>query len=130
MYRITVESGFSAAHSLHQYPGDCERLHGHNWKVEASFETENLDATGIGLDFRLARSLLSNALLPLDHTHLNEIREFQSDNPSCENIARYLYDVIRDAIPGSGTGTPVRLHSITVWESSGARVTYSRKVPL
>lgn len=37
MYEIKVKSNFSSAHSLKNYRGKCERLHGHNWNIEAVF---------------------------------------------------------------------------------------------
>ena len=47
MYRIRVIDGFSAAHQLKGYEGRCEGLHGHNWKVEAEVEGDNLDDVGM-----------------------------------------------------------------------------------
>ncbi|MDZ7722334.1 MAG: 6-carboxytetrahydropterin synthase [candidate division KSB1 bacterium] len=38
MYTLTVKSGFSAAHRLVDYPGDCKRIHGHNYKVSLSIQ--------------------------------------------------------------------------------------------
>jgi 6-pyruvoyltetrahydropterin/6-carboxytetrahydropterin synthase len=35
-YTLTVRSTFAAAHLLREYRGNCERLHGHNWLVEAT----------------------------------------------------------------------------------------------
>lgn len=34
LYSLKVHPQFCSAHTLRDYPGDCRRLHGHNWKVE------------------------------------------------------------------------------------------------
>jgi len=33
MYELHVEDHFAAAHRLRDYEGECENLHGHNWRV-------------------------------------------------------------------------------------------------
>ena len=47
MYEIKVEAQFSAAHHLLNYEGECEKQHGHNWKVEVFVRGENLDNSNI-----------------------------------------------------------------------------------
>ena len=44
MYRLKVTDSFSSAHQLRGYQGECEELHGHNWKVEVEVEGEKLDS--------------------------------------------------------------------------------------
>ena len=36
MFEILAEEKFDAAHCLRGYSGNCERLHGHTYKVQAS----------------------------------------------------------------------------------------------
>ena len=55
MYYSAITATFSAAHALRNYQGKCERLHGHNWKIEVLTATETLDAAGMGLDFTVLR---------------------------------------------------------------------------
>ena len=52
MYEVMVKLTFSAAHRVEDYPGNCERLHGHNWVVEVFARTEQLDGLGMVVDFR------------------------------------------------------------------------------
>jgi len=33
-YTLKILADFAAAHTLRDYPGDCSRMHGHNWKLE------------------------------------------------------------------------------------------------
>ncbi len=94
MYEVKVTRDFAAAHRVEDYPGNCERLHGHNWKVEVIVRTEKLDGLGMVIDFRKLKEITERALEPLDHNYLNETPPFDEVNPTAENIARYLYDVI------------------------------------
>lgn len=122
LYTLTVSSSFSAAHRLREYEGNCERLHGHNWRVEATVESEELDARGMALDFREMKGALSDVISRLDHKLLNDIPPFDAQNPSSENIARYIYDEMEGKMTG-----PARLARVTVWESDDARAEFSRR---
>ncbi len=78
-YALTVRSSFSAAHRLLEYEGNCDRLHGHNWQVEVTVESEVLDARGMALDFRVMKASLNEILARLDHEYLNEVPPFDGD---------------------------------------------------
>ncbi len=118
---MTVRSSFSAAHRLPEYEGNCERLHGHNWQVEMTVESEALDSRGMALDFREMKAALAEILSRLDHKYLNEVPPFDRRNPSSENIARYIFEEVEGKIP-----PPVRTSRVTVWESEDAWAEYSR----
>lgn len=120
MYELTVESSFSAAHRIRSYPGDCEHLHGHNWKVEVTVTSQDLDELGIAIDFRVLKEKTEKILMEFDHTNLNEIPAFENVNPTCENIARYLYDRLSNIINNSR----VRVSKVRVWESPGSCASY------
>ncbi|MEE9585050.1 MAG: 6-carboxytetrahydropterin synthase, partial [Candidatus Brocadiales bacterium] len=47
-----VEADFAAAHSLRGYQGECENLHGHNWKVQVVLSAKKLNGLGMVLDFK------------------------------------------------------------------------------
>lgn len=121
MFRAKVLGGFSAAHSLRGYRGDCERLHGHNYRVEISVESTELDPTGIVMDFRDLKGMLKGVLEGLDHHYLNDLDPFTRVNPSAENIAKYIFDTLCDELQ-----QPVILKEVTVWENDTCCVTYSR----
>ncbi len=123
-YALTVRSSFSAAHRLVEYEGNCERLHGHNWQVEITVESEELDSRGMALDFRVMKSALGEILSRMDHKYLNEVPPFDGLNPSSENIARHIYEEMEGKI-----AAPVRLSRVTVWESEDAWAEYSRSRP-
>ena len=43
MFVLKIVTDFASAHSLRDYPGDCSRLHGHNWQVEVMVSSQVLD---------------------------------------------------------------------------------------
>jgi len=119
MYEVRVESHFSAAHALREYEGDCERLHGHNWKVEVRLASETLNAQGLAVDFREARALLGEVLGGLDHRLLNELEPFREENPSTERLAKHIFEELSARLPRG-----VRLTEVTAWETPGSAASY------
>jgi 6-pyruvoyltetrahydropterin/6-carboxytetrahydropterin synthase len=120
MFRLTIHTAFAAAHNLTHYQGDCENLHGHNWKVEVSITTSVLDKAGLGIDFKILKKETNALLKTLDHKYLNEIPPFNELSPSSENIARFLYGELTK-IFGSDK---VKVEMVTVWESDFAAASY------
>ena len=118
MYELTVEGSFSAAHQLRRYQGECERLHGHNWKVEVSFRSEELDNLGMVMDFKELKGLINETLRGLDHRYLNELPAFKEANPTTENIARFLSKNIKEKI----NKREIRLYRVKVWENESSSV--------
>ena len=116
MFELTVIGYFSGAHRLRKYKGKCEKLHGHNWKVELAVESNQLDKLGMVLDFKFLKDRLNFVLEALDHKYLNDLAYFKEVNPTSENIASYIYGCLKKEIPA--------LLSVTVWESDKARATY------
>jgi len=120
MFELMVESTFSAAHQLKGYKGKCERLHGHNWKVQVHVAVERLNEIDIAIDFHELKSLTNEVVSTLDHTVLNEIFPFTEKNPSSENIAKWIYDSMRKKINDEN----IHLSAVTVWESENSSATY------
>ncbi len=118
MYEVTVKAHFDAAHALRSYKGKCERLHGHRFQVAICVSAE-LDEVGLAYDFtELKRILEERVISLLDHTNLNETPPFDRINPSSENIARFVYERMKEAFKGA------ELRWVRVWESPNAWVTY------
>jgi 6-pyruvoyltetrahydropterin/6-carboxytetrahydropterin synthase len=120
MFELMVETTFSAAHQLKGYKGKCERLHGHNWKVQVHVIAEKLNEIDIAIDFHEMKSLTNEVVSALDHSILNEIFPFTEKNPSSENIAKWVYDSLRKKIENE----TIQLSAVTVWESENASATY------
>ena len=119
MYELTVRAHFDAAHSLRGYRGECSALHGHTWDVEATVRGQELDDIGIVYDFKTLKEDLAAVLAPLDHGFLNEVAPFTEISPTAENLARTLFEALRERIdPG------VEVAEVAVWESPVARIVY------
>ncbi|MDP2299156.1 MAG: 6-carboxytetrahydropterin synthase QueD, partial [Actinomycetota bacterium] len=108
-----------AAHALHGYPGECRNLHGHTWDVEVVVRGAVLDTIGIVYDFKTLKDDLDRVLEPLDHGYLNDVPPFDSENPTAENLSRYIYEAIATRV-----GDAVSVVEVSVWESPVARITY------
>jgi len=119
MYKVGVYDEFSAAHRLIGTHGKCERLHGHNWKVEIVITGTRLDSNGMVWDFQEMKSKLESVLAKLDHRNLNQLSYFHNVPATSENIARYIYKELRISVPSG-----LRLEKTTVWESRDSYATY------
>ena len=120
MYEVTIIKSFSAAHLLSEIGGKCEELHGHNFKVEVTVGSPELNSEGILIDFRLLKKWLKEILDQMDHQHLNDLPFFKDKNPSSENIACFLYREMQSKVADSG----IKMLRVKVWESETAAVTY------
>jgi len=123
MYRLTIHTHFAAAHNLINYQGDCENLHGHNWKVEVTVSARQLDKAGLGIDFKILKAETKRMLDRLDHKYLNELPFFQGVSPSSENIARFLFE----ELGGIFNNDNIRVDRVNVWESDYACASYSEE---
>jgi 6-pyruvoyltetrahydropterin/6-carboxytetrahydropterin synthase len=120
MYEVSVEVSFSAAHQLRGYKGNCENMHGHNWRVQVNVMAERLNEIDIALDFRDLKKTVREVIAPLDHAFLNDVFPFTEKNPSSENIAKWIFDSLRKKINDNG----LRVAAVTVWESDTASASY------
>ncbi len=120
MFELMVEATFSAAHQLKGYRGKCERLHGHNWKVQVHVVAEKLNEIDIAIDFHEIKRLTNEVISSLDHNILNEVFPFTEKNPSSENIAKWIYDSLRKKMDSEN----IHLSAVTVWESETSSATY------
>lgn len=116
MYELKVESSFSAAHHLLNYEGECENLHGHNWKVEAYIVGNELDKANLLIDFKILKKELNRVLDLLDHTDINQLKEFENVSPSSEVIAKFIYKELKKTIS--------KISKISVWETAHSCASY------
>jgi len=113
MFEISVEAQFSAAHYLRAYKGKCENMHGHNWKVQVTCTSSELNTQGMVMDFSGLKKSLNKILMQLDHKVLNDVVYFKKANPTSENIAKFIYDKLN-----------YKLLKVSVWETDTSCAAY------
>lgn len=114
---------FNAAHRLHNPTwddatnqrvfGKCNNphFHGHNYELIVKLTGVPDPETGYVMDLkRLSELVQENVLDKFDHKNLNEdTEEFKNLNPTAENIAIVIYNILRDKID-SGLDLKIRLY--------------------
>jgi 6-pyruvoyltetrahydropterin/6-carboxytetrahydropterin synthase len=115
---LTKVYRFEAAHSLPRVPAGhkCERVHGHSYTVEVQVAGPVDPAKGWLIDFQVIDDAWAPLRERLDHRNLNEVPGL--DNPTCENLAVYVWNSLRETV--------APLSAVTVWESD-AKCTYRGK---
>lgn len=121
MYKLKIQDHFSSAHFLRNYQGPCEKLHGHNWKVELTVEGEKLDQTDLLIDFKILKSILKSILQELDHQLLNDLSYFKDINPSSERIAEFIFKKVKEKLISYPN---IRVKEVAVYESEKACAIY------
>ena len=120
MYEVYVTTQFSAAHQLKGYDGKFENLHGHNWTACVTVEAQELDEIGVGIDFVKLKDMTEELLAQLDYKNINEIPPFDKQNPSAENIARWLYGKLGEQVNPSGA----RVKKVEIYEMPNCGAAY------
>ena len=120
MFTLFIRENFAAAHRLESYHGKCEALHGHNFRVEALFEGENLGPEGMLIDFAVLKGYLRAIVADLDHKYINEIDYFRERASSSECMAIYIFDRLEKLV----TKDDVKVKEIRVWESENAYASF------
>jgi 6-pyruvoyltetrahydropterin/6-carboxytetrahydropterin synthase len=120
MFDIFIKTHFSGGHHLRNYPGNCEKPHGHNWNVKVTVRATELDTLGMGIDFKVLKQRVHSIVDELDHCDLNEHPAFQTCNPSSEHIARFLFEHLKEQL----TSDRYQLYSVEVQETNSSGVIY------
>lgn len=129
MYELTVQTVFSAAHSL-RIAGVSEPVHGHDWHVTACIAGRALDADGLLVDFHAVEECLAGIVRPFRNADLNATPPFDRVNPSAEHVARHIAQSLSErlrTLHGVAAGpadTAPRVDWVRVTEAPGCAVTY------
>lgn len=133
--KVTVsrKAHFNAAHRLYRKDwshekndavfGKCNNpnFHGHNYELIVSVTGEIDQETGYVIDMKVLKDIIKREVEDaFDHKNLNvEVSEFQSLNPTAENIAVVIYNKIKPMLDSA-----LDLE-ITLYETPRNFVTYS-----
>jgi 6-pyruvoyltetrahydropterin/6-carboxytetrahydropterin synthase len=124
MASLTKTFGFSAAHRLHSATlsdeenravfGKCNNPHGHghNYGLEVTVQGEIDPRTGMIMDLgNLMQVVQDEVIERFDHKHLNQDTvEFHGLNPTGENIAKIIWDLLKPKLGAS-------LTRVGLWET-------------
>ncbi len=143
MMYVTRRHSISAAHRLFEYNGRCERLHGHNYRVDITVAANALNSQGMVLDFGDVKKILCSVLDEAwDHRTLlydkdplcRQLMELTDDgavcpvpfNPTAENMAVWLGTrLLPEALHRAGL-KDVCVTMVTVFETDNNSATWSR----
>lgn len=137
-YKVHRYHDISCGHRVYGHEGKCRHLHGHNYRVHFTCvaEDEALDEVGRVIDFSQVKAklcmwieehwdhhfliweedLMKSYLLELDPTVV--VVPF---NPTAENIARHLVEVVG---PAQLAGTGIKLSEVMVEETMKCFASY------
>ena len=112
--KVTVcrKEHFNAAHRLHNSGwsdeknqsvfGKCNNpnYHGHNYELVVKVSGEIDPETGYVIDMKVLSDIIhENVIARFDHKNLNlDTEEFQSLNPTAENIVVVIWNILREKI--------------------------------
>lgn len=123
---------FNAAHRLHnpdwddatnqEIFGKCNNpnYHGHNYELIVKITGEVDAETGYVMDMKVLSDIIKEHVLNrFDHKNLNlDVPEFKNLNPSAENIAVVIHDILKKYI------SPEKALKITLYETERNFVEY------
>jgi len=121
LFTVSVESQFWASHRLTLQDGSKEPLHSHNWKVAADVSTDKLDSRGLVMDFRRLKAMTDEILADFENGRLNKLNYFQRNNPSAENVAKYIFEKLEPSLPDH-----LKLNHVMVIEQPGCSAKFTR----
>ena len=110
--KVSRKAHFNAAHRLHNEAWDAEKnkeifgkcnnphFHGHNYELIVSITGQIDPKTGYVMDMKSLKDLIKSEIEDaFDHKNLNlEVPEFQSLNPTAENIVVVIWNKLRPHI--------------------------------
>jgi 6-pyruvoyltetrahydropterin/6-carboxytetrahydropterin synthase len=97
--RLTKSFSFDSAHWLPTFPEGhkCRRLHGHTFNIDVIVAGPVDPDKGYLIDFGELKRLIEPLKQQLDHRLLNDIDGL--DNPTAENLARWIWQRLEDDLP-------------------------------
>ena len=133
--KVSRRATFNAAHRLFRPDwtneknveifGKCSNpnFHGHNYVLEVILDGEIDPETGYVIDLKIVKNAIKSEIDErFDHRNLNlDCPEFKDLNPTAENIAVVIWDLLRAKLP---------MHlalTIKLWETENNCVEYAGK---
>lgn len=119
MYEIEKTFRFEAGHVLTKHDGKCAVPHGHSYVLQLALRSERLVESGPKTNMLIDFHDLDRMVKPmieeyLDHRWLNDT--LNSDSPTVEFIAKWIYDFLKPKLP--------MLKTVTLYETASSKATY------
>lgn len=141
MYRVRKQFKAEIAHILESAHSKCctDCIHGHSYVFEVVLKSKTLNADDMVTDFGLVKSWVVPMIEEWDHAlvvsslHSNLIDLYRSyrkvreirGNPTAENMARVLFEMIKDSMIRANSD--VQVESVRVHETSTGWAEYSEE---
>ncbi len=96
---IFKEFTFDSAHFLPHVPEGhkCKEMHGHTYRLRVWIEGKPDPVIGWVMDFAELKKVIKPIIELIDHKVLNNV--VGMENPTCENIAIWIWDQIKPVLP-------------------------------
>lgn len=130
------------AHRQHLHDGHCHFVHGHNWDITLTFSCETPDENGFVVDFGKLKFIKQWIDENLDHACVfstgDTLRQklvdaapeawkiYLVDQPSCEGLARHLFEVFGKMVSERTDGR-VKVLSVRICEDKKNAAEFSEK---
>lgn len=113
MLLLTRRFSFSASHRLVSANldpaanactyGACQRIHGHNFRLEVTVTGTPDPRTGFFCNvLELERTVRELAVAPCDHQTLNDLPLFAGKVPTMEVVAQVFWELLKPALAARG----------------------------
>lgn len=76
---------------------------------------------GVVMSFQRLRAIMDAAVGDFNNAAIESVGYFQQNNPSAENVAKYIYEKLRVNLPGD-----VKLRNVRVVEEPGCSATFGQ----
>lgn len=121
MFEISVSKVFSAAHAIRLPDGSLEPVHGHNWSVQVTVASQQLDRIDTVMDFHDLERALDELLAKVNNRNLNDVEPFIGlrINSTAERVAWWIGTALQPGLPRG-----VKLVSVHVGEAPGCVAVY------
>jgi 6-pyruvoyltetrahydropterin/6-carboxytetrahydropterin synthase len=132
---VTVQREWPMGHRLQHHGGKCRDLHGHTYRLDATF-TGHVDTSagastnGMVADFSWIKAVLSDVVMELDHAMVLQSGDPAIEAckpfakvyvvtfpPTAEMLANWIIDRINQRLP-HGRYPSVYCSALRLWESS------------
>ncbi|RME45564.1 MAG: hypothetical protein D6791_10405, partial [Chloroflexi bacterium] len=121
VYELRVDVFFEARHFV-TLEGESGPIHPHSYRMQLRCRSTQLKQEGhVVVGFRELRQSAEEVVGAYNNRLLNNLPQFETMQPTTENLAVVLYRELRQALADFS----VELSSITLWESPTEAVTYT-----